>query len=108
MKAGMERAKDEQDAGKVRRNAKGKKLKPIGRPRLAQDIEMVIKERLALEIGMLKIAWEMGVGSGTVQRIKREIARNLTFTRADDLSATIIDDQGQISSTTTRVCSSGS
>lgn len=73
VKSGMERAKAEQDAGKVRRDANGKKLKAIGRPKLSQDVEMAIKERLALGIGMLKIAAEVGVGSGTVQRIKREM-----------------------------------
>lgn len=74
VKSGMERAKAEQDAGKVRRDASGKKLKAIGRPKLSQDTEMAIKERLALGIGMLKIAAEVGVGSGTVQRIKREMS----------------------------------
>lgn len=73
VKAGMERAKAEQDAGKVRHDANGRKLKAIGRPKLPLDTEMAVKERLALGIGMLKIAAELGVGTGTVQRIKREM-----------------------------------
>ena len=32
------------------------------------------RERLAAGIGMLKVAREFGVGSGTVQRVKREMA----------------------------------
>ncbi len=36
--------------------------------------ETAIRERLAAGIGMLKVAHELGVGSGTVQRVKREIA----------------------------------
>jgi DNA invertase Pin-like site-specific DNA recombinase len=73
VRAGMERAKAEQAAGKVRLDSAGKKLKAIGRPKLAPDKEMAIKERLALGIGMLRIATEMGVGTGTVQRIAKEM-----------------------------------
>jgi hypothetical protein len=46
-------------AGKVRRDARGRRLKG---------------ERLAAGIGMLTIAAQLGVGSGTVQRGKRELA----------------------------------
>ncbi len=74
VKAGMERAKAEQSAGKVRRDKEGKKLQAIGRPKLAKATEDAIKARLATGVGMLKVAAEMGVGSGTVQRIKREMS----------------------------------
>ena len=72
--AGMERAKAEQVSGKVRRNKKGERLQAIGRPKLAKATEDAIKARLATGAGMLKVAAEMGVGSGTVQRIKREMS----------------------------------
>ena len=46
----------------------------IGRPKISGATEAAIKKRLAAGIGMLKVAHEMGVGSGTVQRVKREMA----------------------------------
>lgn len=73
VKSGMDRAKAEQAAGVVRRDAKGRKLQAIGRPRVGKDAEVAIRQRLADGMGMLKIAVELGVGSGTVQRVKREM-----------------------------------
>jgi len=60
VKSGLDRAK-----------AAGTKL---GRARTAPAIEAGIKARLAEGAGMLKVAAEFKVGSGTVQRIKREMA----------------------------------
>jgi DNA invertase Pin-like site-specific DNA recombinase len=74
VKAGLERAKQEQMSGKVRRDARGRRLKAIGRPRISGATEAAIRERLAAGIGMLTIAAQLGVGSGTVQRVKRELA----------------------------------
>jgi DNA invertase Pin-like site-specific DNA recombinase len=74
VKAGMDRAKAEQDAGIVRRDAQGRKLKAIGRPKVSTNTEEAIKERLRAGVGMLRVAATLGVGSGTVQRIKREMA----------------------------------
>ena len=72
VKAGLERAKQEQMAGKVRRDARGRRLKAIGRPpRVSSATEAAIRERLAAGVGMLTIAAQLGVGSGTVQRVKR-------------------------------------
>ena len=68
VKAGLERAKQEQMAGKVRRDARGRRLKAIGRPRVSSATEAAIRERLAAGVGMLTIAAHLGVGSGTVQR----------------------------------------
>jgi DNA invertase Pin-like site-specific DNA recombinase len=68
--AGMARAKEEQSAGIVRRNAKGVRLKAIGRPKVSSATEQGIKDRLVAGVGMLKIAKELGVGVGTVQRVK--------------------------------------
>ena len=73
VKAGLERAKQEQIAGKVRRDARGRRLKAIGRPRVSSATEAAIRERLAAGVGMLTIAAQLGVGSGTVQRVKREL-----------------------------------
>jgi len=58
----------------VRRDARGRRLKAIGRPRVSSAKEAAIRERLAAGIGMLAIAAQLGVGSGTVQRVKRELA----------------------------------
>jgi len=68
VKAGLERAKQEQMAGKVRRDVRGRRLKAIGRPRVSSATEAAIRERLAAGVGMLTIAAQLGVGSGTVQR----------------------------------------
>ena len=56
------------NAGLERARAAGVKL---GRKPTAPHVERAIRERLEAGIGMLKIAAELGVGSGTVQRIKR-------------------------------------
>ena len=59
VKSGLDRAK-----------AKGVRL---GRPPVAPKVEAAIRARLAEGAGMLKVAAEMGVGSGTVQRVAREM-----------------------------------
>ena len=56
-------------AGLARVRAEGKKL---GRPKVAPKVEAAICARLAEGAGMLKIARELGVGTGTVQRVRRE------------------------------------
>jgi DNA invertase Pin-like site-specific DNA recombinase len=59
------------NAGLARAKAQGTKL---GRPAIKADTEQAIREALAAgNIGMLKIAAMFKVGSGTVQRIKKEI-----------------------------------
>jgi DNA invertase Pin-like site-specific DNA recombinase len=58
------------NAGLARAKAAGVKL---GRRPIAPKVEKVIRERLAAGTGMLKIAAELGVGSGTVQRVAREM-----------------------------------
>jgi DNA invertase Pin-like site-specific DNA recombinase len=70
---GMRRAQAEQAYGIVRRDKDGRLKKAIGRPVTKPDVEARIRARLATGVGMLKIAAEFGVGSGTVQRIKREM-----------------------------------
>jgi DNA invertase Pin-like site-specific DNA recombinase len=57
-------------AGLKRAVAQGKQL---GRPRIDPAIEKRIKARLRTGKGMLAIARDCGVGTGTVQRIKTEM-----------------------------------
>ena len=47
--------------------------KQLGRPRIDQALEKRIQSQLRAGKGMLAIAREVGVGSGTVQRINREM-----------------------------------
>ena len=47
--------------------------KQLGRPRIDPALEKRIQNQLRAGNGMLKVAAECGVGSGTVQRIKREM-----------------------------------
>jgi DNA invertase Pin-like site-specific DNA recombinase len=59
------------NAGLARARAQGKK---IGRPKIDAKTEAAIRAALASgEQGMLKIAAEFGVGSGTVQRVKTDM-----------------------------------
>ena len=45
----------------------------LGRPRIAPELEKRILDLLRAKKGMLAVAKECGVGSGTVQRIAREV-----------------------------------
>ena len=56
------------NAGLDRARAKGKRL---GRPRVAGQTEQAIRDHLATGMGMLKVAKSLGVGVGTVQRVKQ-------------------------------------
>ena len=60
-------------AGLDRVRQQGKKL---GRPKVSPKIEKAIREQQHLSAGngILKVAAMVGVGSGTVQRVKREMA----------------------------------
>lgn len=60
VKAGLARAKENPRPG----------AKAIGRPKVGADVEAAIAARLAAGQGMLKVAKALGVGSGTVQRVK--------------------------------------
>ncbi len=59
--AGLKRALE---AGKV-----------LGRPRISEKVEKRIQEQLRAGKGILKVAHEVGVGHGTVERIAREMQR---------------------------------
>jgi DNA invertase Pin-like site-specific DNA recombinase len=57
-------------AGLARVKAKGKKL---GRPKIAPDIEARVRASLASGVGIISTAKACGVGTSTVQRIKRDM-----------------------------------
>ena len=46
----------------------------LGRPKVSATVEAAIKKHLAAGVGILKTARTVGVGSGTVQRIRAELA----------------------------------
>jgi hypothetical protein len=71
VKAGMERAKAEEAAAQVRRDAQGKRKQAIGRPKVAGDKEAAIQAHLASGMGMLRVAKLVGVGVSTVQRVAK-------------------------------------
>jgi DNA invertase Pin-like site-specific DNA recombinase len=49
--------------------------KTLGRPRISEKVEKRIQEQLRAGKGILKVAHEVGVGHGTVERIAREMSR---------------------------------
>jgi DNA invertase Pin-like site-specific DNA recombinase len=49
--------------------------KTLGRPRISAALEKRIQDRLRAGMGIIKVAREVGVGNGTVQRIKQEMER---------------------------------
>jgi len=49
-------------------------IKKLGRPQVGRKIEEVIRRQLGADHGILKVARMVGCGSGTVQRVKKEIA----------------------------------
>ena len=59
------------NAGLARARARGVKL---GRPKVSAKVEAAIRESLGAGTGILKTAKTVGVGSGTVQRVKAELA----------------------------------
>jgi DNA invertase Pin-like site-specific DNA recombinase len=68
------------NAGLKRAKAAGKQL---GRPRIEPALEKRIQSQLRAGKGMLKIAAELNVGSGTVQRVKREMEETGPFGGAE-------------------------
>jgi DNA invertase Pin-like site-specific DNA recombinase len=59
------------NAGLARARARGVKL---GRPKVSAKVAAAIRDSLTAGTGILKTARTVGVGSGTVQRIKVELA----------------------------------
>jgi hypothetical protein len=60
--------------GLDRMRQQGKKL---GRPKVSPEVENAIRTHLWAGNGILKVAALVGVGCGTVQRVKREMAAAL-------------------------------
>ncbi|HEY2531897.1 MAG TPA: recombinase family protein, partial [Xanthobacteraceae bacterium] len=58
-------------AGLKRAVERGKKL---GRPKIAAEVEERIRRQLRAGVGILKVARQCGVGSGTVQRVAGEMS----------------------------------
>ena len=62
------------NAGMARAKVNGTKSgRAIGRPRITRKVEQRIRDELATGKGILKVAALVGVGSGTVQRIKHAL-----------------------------------
>jgi DNA invertase Pin-like site-specific DNA recombinase len=57
-------------AGLKRAIAQGVKL---GRPKIDSAIDRKVRNQLAKGVGILKVARSLGIGTGTVQRIAREV-----------------------------------
>lgn len=47
--------------------------RPIGRPKVTEDVEAAIKQELARGRGILAVAKSLGVGTGTVSRVARAV-----------------------------------
>jgi DNA invertase Pin-like site-specific DNA recombinase len=69
-KVEAEKISERVKAGLKRAVANGKTL---GRPRIDEAIERQVRKMLAKRVGMLRIADKLNIGSGTVQRIAREM-----------------------------------
>jgi DNA invertase Pin-like site-specific DNA recombinase len=59
------------NSGLARAKAQGKTL---GRPRVTPELEQRVRAELSKGYGIIKVAKAVGVGNGTVQRIKNEMA----------------------------------
>jgi len=71
VRSGMARAQAEQAAGVKRLSADGKSYKKlIGRPKASKATEAAIRAELATGVGIGKVARKLGVGVGTVLRVK--------------------------------------
>ena len=45
----------------------------LGRPKIDRTTERKVRKQLAKGVGMLKVAKSLGIGTGTVQRIAKEL-----------------------------------
>jgi hypothetical protein len=46
----------------------------LGRPKIDSATERKVRRQLAKGVGILKVAKSLGIGTGTVQRIAKELA----------------------------------
>ena len=59
------------NAGIARAKTHGTKSgRPIGRPKVSKVVENAVRAELAKGTGILKTAQTLGIGTGTVQKIK--------------------------------------
>jgi DNA invertase Pin-like site-specific DNA recombinase len=66
--------RDRVRAGVARARKKGTKSgKPIGRPKVAEEVERAIEAELAKGRGIIAVAKGLSVGTGTVSRIARQV-----------------------------------
>ena len=65
-------------AGLSRAKAQGKRL---GRPKVPITVERQARRHLAKGAGILKVAKTLGLGTGTVQRIRRAMAKDASAAR---------------------------
>lgn len=66
--------RDRVRAGVARARRKGTKSgRPIGRPKISSEIEAMIKAELSKGGGILAVARSLGVGTGTVSKIAKEM-----------------------------------
>ena len=52
-------------------------IKKLGRPQVSRKIKETIRRQLGAAHGILKVAKMVGCGSGTAQRVKREMAATM-------------------------------
>jgi DNA invertase Pin-like site-specific DNA recombinase len=52
-------------------------IKTLGRPTVGKKVEEAVRRQLGAGHGILKVAKLVGCGSGTVQRIKREMTTQM-------------------------------
>jgi len=64
--------------------------KKLGRPMIGGKVEDAIRQQLEAGHGILKVARIVGVGSGTVQRIKREMTRQFKARRRQQFAQTLV------------------
>ena len=77
-------------AGLDRVRQQGKRL---GRPKVSPKIENAIRTHLSAGKGILKVAALVGFGSGTVQRVKREMAEQLQLGACTDIPPLLLHDR---------------
>jgi hypothetical protein len=50
------------------------KLPRLGRPKIDRATERKVRKQLAKGVGILNVAKSLGLGTGTVQRVAKELA----------------------------------
>jgi DNA invertase Pin-like site-specific DNA recombinase len=78
-------------AGLTRARSQGKRL---GRRPVTQDVVERIRERLGTGRGILRVAKELGVGTGTVHRVKRALHKNTDSAQELNILLSIPDPRG--------------